>query len=408
MEHKIDDISLSYLAFIKESIPVLELDFRVKGREYHSAMLTGVVSAVTIYLQEFTEGEVKVIDQGSIKIGFEEGTICSVIYMTNYISETLQKKIKLMLKTFEVRFNEYLIADLIDHNEFSQFTDYIIETFAEELIKDYYVPFFVERSFRNDNLPNLAIPDEAWEILSYINGSNTVSMLFEKVKESKEDIIEMLALLRAQKLIDFLIHLSLEDIPKLTTTGTYLFFKESMHYEGLKSMFGEKVLSIIKNIDGIMPVSYIITEKYASKLDTEEISDMLKYLLWKGYIQIIAPEFKYSSIIEYLYNYTLALANEKLDWDSETFFNEIESIDNPLIDLILLIYDRISFSRVRAYCRRMVGSYEPMVEILLYPLKNVYDQINKASDDKDYKKVSLDHLSDIYSKDGIELIRKYH
>jgi hypothetical protein len=405
MEERNDDISLSYLAFIKDSIPVLELDFRVKGREYHSAMLTGVASAVSIYLSEFTEGEVKVIDQGNIKIGFEEGTICSVIYMTNTINTTLQKKIILMLKTFEVRFNEYLIADLIDHNEFSQFTDYIIETFAEELIKDYYVPYFVERSFRNDNLPDLAIPDEAWEILTYIDGNNTVTMLLERINEPKEDIIEMLALLRAQKLIDFLIYLSPEDIPMITTIGTHLFFKDSIHFEGLTSMFGEEVLSIIKNIDGIMPISHIITEKYSSELLSDEINDLLKYLLWKGYIQIIASEYKYCSIIEYFYNLTLSLATEKLGWDSETFFSKLESFDNPLIELILLKYDRLSFDRVRAYCRRSVDNYEIIVKKLLTPIEGIYDQINNAEDD-DHKKSSLNHLSKIFGKKVTDLIEK--
>ena len=161
---------------------------------------TSNVSAIKDFSKEYYNRELKKIDQGDFILGFETGKKVSVVYIAKSISDELETKMRSLLMAFEFKFASKLEDKIVKTSQFESFKEMIFQTLSTEFIKNFYVPILTSQ-IENDDIPKL-IPDSGWSIIAVIDGTLTVEEIAEKAEKDIRSTIEILALMRAQGLVE--------------------------------------------------------------------------------------------------------------------------------------------------------------------------------------------------------------
>ncbi|MHA2326831.1 MAG: hypothetical protein ACXACB_15595, partial [Promethearchaeota archaeon] len=169
---------LLYLIFVKDDIPLFELDFSVDGMIYDSVLMSGFISAIKSFSEMVSKRNLKVIDQGDVKIVFEEYQKVSAFYVTPTVTDELRAKIQDLLQLFEFRYKNELYnkpIESIDVTLFDDFKQEITKVLSKEIIKRYYIIKMTGVT------PDESIPKHTFPVISNINGKRTVSEIAKKL-----------------------------------------------------------------------------------------------------------------------------------------------------------------------------------------------------------------------------------
>ncbi|MHA1910094.1 MAG: hypothetical protein ACTSYA_00220 [Candidatus Kariarchaeaceae archaeon] len=369
---KIIGDELLYFSIIKNSMPIFELNFQ-KDR-HDSTLFAGFVSAVCHFAKDFSDSELKIIDQGIIKIGIEEGSEVDIFYLAKEITSDLQSKIRLVLNNFELEYAlELQKEDIIDTSVFRSFREYALQTFSKESVKSYYIPIIIDKEIIND--PS-KFP-QTWHIISAIDGTRTVSQIAEHTEIEIDFIIDTFALLRSQNILDFKIIINVYDILYVTEQGLQRIFGSIEERQGLILMFGEESMALIKEFNSEKSVLQCAKEV---NMNITEAQELLSLLVMKGYVNKISDRLKTCLSMEYLFNLLYSSLKSELEEKAYTIFEKsIKTVDHLLTNLIIIKKEKLSFDLLIAYLNSSDCSLEAtqIFEILILPLSSIFDDVEE-------------------------------
>ena len=320
-----------YFMIMKDSLPLVEVNYLLEGTQYNSVLLSGFISALDSFSQNLTKNEVKVIDQGNVKIALEKGSVVSAIYMVNKVTSEIKKKVQKLVNTFESRYEALLKQRVFDTSLCEEFQEYIGNILALETVKSYYIPKYAIKIQEFDNSANL-IPQDMILILSNINGKNSVEEISKSVKKDYNSVLEDLAWLRSKKIIEFDIKVDPFDIPIIVPKGVKALMKTSIEWHALKSQFGENVLEVLKVINGTNTIQELIQKSLINK--TVGLN-LFKTLIANEFIQLVPEEVKTCLILEHLYKFLNDTLIKLLGHKSKGFIeNSLRETKNEYFGLI--------------------------------------------------------------------------
>ncbi|MCG3218254.1 MAG: hypothetical protein KAR35_04585 [Candidatus Heimdallarchaeota archaeon] len=370
---KIIGADLLYFSIIKNSMPIFELNFQ-KDR-HDSTLFAGFVSAFSHFAKDFSDSDLKIIDQGAIKIGIEEGSEVDIFYIAKEITSELQSKIRLVLMNFELEYAlELQKEDIIDTSVFKTFREYALQIFSKESVKSYYIPIIIDNEIINDplNFP------KTWDIISAIDGIKTVSQIAELTETKMDLIIDTFAVLRTQQILDFKIIVNVYDILYVTEQGMRRIFGSIEERQGLVLMFGEESIDLLKEFNSKKSVLQCAQE---TKMNVIEAQELLSLLIMKGYVNKISEKTKTCLSMEYLFNLLLSSLRSEMDEKAYSIFNNsIQKVDdNILTNLIIIKKEKISFDLLIAFLNSDECSLESneIFEVLIIPLSLIFDDVEK-------------------------------
>lgn len=351
-------------------MPIFELNFQ-KDR-HDSTLFAGFVSAVSFFAKDFSDSDLKIIDQGLVKIGIEEGNDVDIFYLAKEITSDLQAKIRLVLNYFELEYaQEIHKEDIIDTSVFKSFREYALQTFSKEAVKSYYIPVLIDQEIAND--PS-RFP-QTWSIISAIDGTRTVSQIAELTDMEMEFVTDNFALLRSQNILDFKIIVNVYDILHLTDQGLIHIFGSDEERQGLILMFGEESLRLLKEFNGKKSVIQCAQEV---KMDITEAQELLSLLIMKGYVNKITEKIKVCLSMEYLYNLLFSsLISELEEKTREIVQNAIQQVDHLLTNMIVIRKERLSFDLLIDFLKSTSCDLEAnnIYEVLIMPLSSIFDAV---------------------------------
>jgi hypothetical protein len=333
---KLSGDELLYFSIIKNSLPIFELNFQ---KDMHdSTLFAGFVTAISYFAKDFSDSDLKIIDQGDIKIGIEEGEEVDIYYIATEITSELRSKIRLILNYFELEYTfEIQKHSIIDTSTFKGFKEHALQTFSKETVKSYYIPFSTNKKITDDpsRFPY------TWNFISEIDGMKTISQIAELTGEEMTLIIETLSLLWLDKIIDFKIVVNTFDILFITDRGLRRIFGSTETRQGLILMFGEEFIDLIKELDGKKTVMWCIKE---TKIDVAEAQEFLSLMIMKGDIKKISK--RSETCLSFESSYNLVYNSLKLKGDEKAYSiikNLIQEEDHMLTNMIILREEKISF-----------------------------------------------------------------
>ena len=378
--------NISYIAFIKNGLPILEVHLSLEKMK-DTMLFTGYVSAIKSFSKEYYNRELKRIDQGDLILGFETGKIVSVVYIAKSISDELETKMRSLLMAFEFKFASTLEEKIVKSSQFENFKEMIFQTLSTEFIKEFYVPILTSQ-IENDDIPKL-IPDEGWGIIAVIDGSLTVEEIAEKADRSITSTIEILALMRAQGLVEFITVVNMYDIPAITSKGATMIVESNLEhestYEAIINMFSDKAIEVIRSINGKFSAKRL-SEK--ASLLQRECKELLELLLSKDYISLLTEGERVSAIAESLYSALIIVISKDMGSGANQFVdNRITSEKTTLLRLVYLNLNNVPiFDNVKVYLKEKKITDE-IINELLKPFTLVLKELKRI-----YGKSYADHV----------------
>lgn len=203
-----------------------------------------------------------------------------------------------------------------------------------DIIQSHYVAKFTGQS------PEYSVSNDAWPVISQINGQRTISEIAKRSGSDLESVFEVLSMLKSQDVVTFQAFVNMDDILVLTPKGTTQLIDSTEDYQAMSATFGDTFNRFIKVIDGSTPVIRL-TEKLS--MNILEIKELLEVLLKRGYVEPLAEEFKGCLILDTLYVYLKEILKKIMGKLGLQVFDRIlEEESDPLVRLINLTDDKRS------------------------------------------------------------------
>ncbi len=381
---------LLYLAFIKNGMPIFEMDFHVEGMKYDPTLLAGFISAVSIWSKELSAKGLEKIDQGNLKVGFLEGNHVSFFYLAGSISDELETKLHILLAHFEVKYNQFLEDDFIsDPSLFSDFKHYALKLLADTTIKSHYTPVM---KVPLDKAMNMYTDQTA--LLMLIDGRSTVGEITSNTNKSLSSVTEILAMMKLEGIIDFEINVNETDVFNLTLKGYKKVFGHTEERTTFAQLFGKQVFEIIKNIDGTKSVIEIAEDNEISRGDLQTIFSIL---LAKEFIKPVHERIKTLLVIDYIINKLHKTISLKLSKKSayDLIKSTMETSNNMFTNMVGY-KDRFTFDLLYSYLQQD-DEIEPfhIYEGFMDPLLNIFDLYANV-DNKDLRSIIFSEVNKKY------------
>ncbi|MHA2006774.1 MAG: hypothetical protein ACXABO_04505 [Promethearchaeota archaeon] len=393
---------LLYLIFVKDDIPLFELDFSVDGMIYDSVLMSGFISAIKSFSEMVSKRNLKVIDQGDVKIVFEEYQKVSAFYVTPTVTDELRAKIQDLLQLFEFRYKNELYnkpIESIDVTLFDDFKQEITKVLSKEIIKRYYIIKMTGVT------PDESIPKNTFPVISNINGKRTVSEIAKKLNKNTDEIIDLIAYLKSKNLVSFSIFINPYDVPILSSEGLSKLFKPIEDYKELASSLGGNNFKIIKLIDG---KSTVVKLAEIASINLSDLKKILNILLSKGYIDILSEELRWCMIFESFYTFYITSLKKLMGKRGINLFKTIlEKDDHPLISFIKFSDKDIpSFDAVRMHFENQkIINIRELQELFLSPIIKSFETLKNDVGQKFVLKLKSrinNNLKDLFGPKDIQ------
>lgn len=398
------DGDLLYLSILKDGLPIFEQNFSVKGMEYDAVLLSGFVTAIKDFSEKFSNRELKVIDQGDLKLIFEDGTKISVCAIVSSVSEELRSKIRILIRDFESKYIVDLnsLKNIYEFSKFDDFKERVVSIFSQEILKPYYV-VKLSGTFHEE-----LIPEKYRSIIPLINSTRTVEQITMNVEENADFIKHGLIWLKEHKMINFEVKFFKQDIPKLTKKGSSELVSSLEQLPPNISTMGNKIFDIIKIIDGRKTILQL--EKKI-KIDFSKLDVLLDFLLKKNIIEIIPEKDKCFIILEtYLTNLKKEI-NRIIGKKGIKIINDVyEKVSLPmfkLADLSESAEDPFKMVKMQFSGKRKIHE---LFDAFIPPTVEVFMKIENLLGQKYNNRVKnsiFDKLKDIFGSQDIEKILEY-
>ncbi len=373
--------ALLYLAFLKDGLPIFEMDFHVEGMKYDSVLLAGFISAVSTWSKEMSDKGLEKIDQGSLKVGFLEGKNISFFYLASAISLELESKLHILLRHFENKYDFLLETEFIcDTSLFDEFKPSVLKILSEPTIKKHYIPVL---TFTKSGIVKKYPKSES--IVNLINGKTTVAELKILTDLNIPEISEILSTLRLDGYIDFEVTVKETDIFSLTLLGYKKLFCEKSSRLSFSELTCscDNLFDCLKLIDGSKSVSEI---SKAYNMDLSEVQNVFTLLLKEDLISHVPDSYKsvivLDTMVNSLYKKLETLTNYEFAQDFiEHNFKEYDSL---LSNLVRPSEKGFDFNLLKDFIKQSDEfSSSELYESFMDPLLTIFDTISDLSEDDD-------------------------